>query len=75
MAKLFLLQIEEIWPLSASEDEPLPQSSHVPTNSPLWQFLFFLLFWQSFFKISNIAVTTLLRFLMPFGKSICKLTA
>jgi len=67
MVDLFL-QMEEIWPLSDSDDEqtPLQQNSPVSTESPLWQFLFFLLFWQSFFKVSITAFTALLRFLKQF---------
>ena len=63
---IFFTQIEEIWPSTESEDEQSPSDTPVSTNSPLWQFLFFLLFWQSVFKVSNTAVTTLLCFLKYF---------
>lgn len=38
---------------------------HLCETSPLWQILFFLLFWPAF-KVSNITVTTLLCFLKNF---------
>ena len=34
--------------------------------SPLWQYIFIFLLWQSLYKISNIAISGLLRFLKAF---------
>ena len=40
------------------------------TSHPLWQLVFFLLLWQSLFRISNAAVTILLKFFGAFFRSL-----
>ena len=61
---------EELW---SSDDEQLPELSTTAssTNSshPLWQLVFFLLLWQSVYKVSNAAITCLLRFLKVFVRA------
>ena len=61
------LQDEEIWSLSESDDDAgQGQSTYADKNTPVWKLLFFLFFWQSIFKVSNNAFTSLLRFLKYF---------
>ena len=36
------------------------------SSSPVWQLIFVLLLWQSLYKISNAAISGLLRFLKAF---------
>lgn len=67
---MILIQMEEIWPLSESDDDddetPSQQSTSVTRSKPLWQLLFFLFYWQSIFKVSNTALTSLLHFIKYF---------
>ena len=63
--------MEEIWPLTESDDDaasPLEQipSTSIDKTTPIWKLLFFLFYWQSVFKVSNNAFTSLLRFLKYF---------
>ena len=45
----------------------LPAQTSIPdSSSPVWQFVFILLLWQSLYKISNAAISGLLRFLKAF---------
>ena len=61
------MQDEEIWSLSESDDDAgQGQSTYADKNTPVWKLLFFLFFWQSIFKVSNNAFTSLLRFLKYF---------
>ena len=65
------MQMEEIWSVTDSDDDdasPLEQSpsTSIDKTTPIWKFLFFLFYWQSVFKVSNIAFTSLLRFLKLF---------
>ena len=65
------MQMEEIWSVTDSDDDdasPLEQSpsTSIDKTTPIWKFLFFLFYWQSVFKVSNIAFTSLLRFLKYF---------
>ena len=60
--------MEEIWPLSDSDDEDglLDNSTSPASSNPVWILLFFLLYWQVVYKVSNNALTSLLRFLKYF---------
>lgn len=65
------VQVEEVWPLTESDDDDASPSEESPSTSvdkttPIWKFLFFLFYWQSVFKVSNIAFTSLLCFLKYF---------
>ena len=57
------MQLEEIQLSSSSDDEVSKESS---PDQPLWQLLFFLLLWQSIYRVSNTAVNVLLKFLSIF---------
>lgn len=57
--------MDEIW-LSDDEAVESEQSSAIQPSQPIWQFLFFLLFWQSVFRLSNAALTSLLSLLKYF---------
>lgn len=48
-----------------SDDEAVEseQSSSIQPANPVWQFLFLLLFWQSLFRVSNAALSSLLSLL------------
>ncbi len=61
--------MEEVWPSDTSDNEvePSEQVSNHPSQ-PIWQFLFFLLFWQALFRISNAALTSLLCFFKYFTR-------
>lgn len=64
--------------MSSSEDEAESQSDMLNNEplsfQPLWQLVFFLLLWQSIFRISNMAMEVLLKllslFIKLFGKAI-----
>jgi hypothetical protein len=57
---------EEDWSTD-EEDLSLPAQTSIPdSSSPVWQFVFILLLWQSLYKISNAAISGLLRFLKAF---------
>ena len=59
--------MEELWPSSSDDDQDtLEQCSSESTYRPLWQLLFFLIVRQMFFRVSNTAITFLLRFLKYF---------
>lgn len=64
--------MEEIWPLTESDDDddafPLEEgpSTSLDKTAQIWKFLFFLFYWQSVFKVSNTAFTSLLCFLKYF---------
>ena len=56
---------------SSTEDYPTSNSSDEPTTSrPLWQLVYFLLLWQSLFRISNAALSVILKFLAAFFRSL-----
>ena len=51
---------------------------NIPTGddtNPVWQLVFFLLLWQSMYRISNAAITALLRFFNVFGRMIGAFTS
>ena len=61
---------EEEWStdeeLSDDEDELAdltPPTTTADSSNPVWQLVFFLLLWKSLYKISNAAISGLLRFL------------
>lgn len=63
-------QLEEIWSSSTDEDE---DASDEPTrysasssSGPIWQMVFFLLMWQSLYRVSNAAISILLKFISTF---------
>jgi len=47
-------------------------SSRVPadTSHPLWQFVFFILLWQAMYRVSNAAITALLKILNVFIREV-----
>ena len=47
-----------------TQDEASSSTAH-----PLWQLVYFLLFWQSIFRVSNAALSILLKFLGVFFRS------
>ena len=58
---------EELWPDSESDadDEVQPQGQIPPIHAPaslIWQFLFFLFYWQAIYKVSNAAMKCMLKF-------------
>ena len=66
---IIIMQLEEIW-LSSSDEEEIDHSgsdqSTAATSQPVWQLVYFLLMWQSLFRISNAALTVLFKFLKLF---------
>lgn len=70
MHKLWILFEEEVWSSSDSEEETANSdnvANRLPSlHSPLNYLLIFLVLWQSAFKVSNVALTTLIRFLKFF---------
>ena len=59
--------MEEIWPSDDTDDDTVVSEPTRNTSSqPIWQLLFFLLLWQSVFRLSNAAITSLLCFLKYF---------
>ena len=64
----FDVQVEEIWPSSDSSDNDTGTDSGECTdkNQPIWQLVYFLVLWQSLYRISNAALTALLKFLSLF---------
>ena len=66
--------MEELWPSSSSDDDQntIEQCSSESTYRLIWKLLFFLIFWQMFFKVSNTAITFLLRFLKYFVRTLGK---
>ena len=43
-----------------------PPTTTADLSNPVWQLVFFLLLWQSLYKISNVAISGLLKFLKIF---------
>ena len=69
MPVLYVQSLEEIWPDSESSDEEIQskEGKEVPPSSSLiWQFVFFLFYWQAVYKISNAAIKCLLKFFRYF---------
>ena len=65
MPVLYVQSLEEIWPDSESSDEEIQSKEGKevpPTSSLIWQFVFFLFYWQAVYKISNAAIKCLLKF-------------
>ena len=63
------LKLEEIWSSSSDdEDHAVKENEKSPSaaSRPIWQLLFFLLMWQSVYRVSNAALNTLLKFLVHF---------
>jgi len=59
--------VEEIWPSDDTDDDTVVSEPTRNTSSqPIWQLLFFLLLWQSVFRVSNAAITSLLCFMKYF---------
>lgn len=61
----FILQQEELWPSSKSEPET-PSIETQNVSQPAWQLAFFILIWQSLYRISNNAINVLFKFLYAF---------
>ena len=58
-----IIQVE-IGPESESDTATqLPNTEPLDTANPLWQFIFFLLLWQSIYRVSASALGVLLKFL------------
>ena len=68
---MIFFQLEEIWS-SSSDDEhqDVPGEQAPPTSGPIWQLLYFLLIWQSVYRVSNAAMNTLLKFISVFVRVI-----
>ena len=62
----YSLQLEEIWLSSSSSDDDHDIASQKTVSQPLWQMMFFLLLWQSLYRVSNAALNVLLKFLSTF---------
>ena len=69
-------QLEENWSSSTSdeENEHLSGEEVSPTSGPIWQLLYFLLIWQSVYRVSNAAMNTLLKFISAFVRVVGKFT-
>ena len=66
------MESEEDWStdeedLSDDVDILTMQTCTPDSSSPVWQLVFFLLLWQSLYKISNAAISGLLRFFKAFA--------
>lgn len=61
---------EEVWSSDESESESESVSESHTASPPIQHFYIFALLWQFTFKISNAAVTTLLRFMKYFIKAL-----
>ena len=56
-----------------SDDEAVEseRSSSIEPANPIWQFVFLLLFWQSLFRVSNAALSSLLCLLKSIIRILC----
>ena len=57
---------EELWS-SSNDDDLIENTNPIPApdcSRPVWQLVFFLLLWQSVYRVSNAAITALLNFLL-----------
>ena len=59
--------MEEIWSSSSNDEHEEATGEQVPpTSGPIWQLLYFLLIWQSVYRVSNEAMNALLKFISVF---------
>ena len=69
-------QGEELWS-SDTESEESGEQGSIPQEDDhsaghLWQLTFFILLWQSIYKVSNAAITVLLKFLTVFVRMLSR---
>ena len=58
---------------SSDDDDLIENTNPIPApdcSRPVWQLVFFLLLWQSVYRVSNAAITSLLKFFTLFVHSI-----
>ena len=64
----FCFKDEEFWITSSDEDEV--SVKECSTTEPIWQIVFFLMLWQSLYRVSNTALNVLLKALAVFVRVI-----